>query len=127
MTMPHRPGRERAELALTATFAWRAAPTALFSPALRVQVERILNGVDEVEAALSGLRPPNPAAGAVTAAERVKNALATLSQSLLTARNLAGSQTLLIYSVEAAFSATNGYVREVESILTELDESKFGA
>ncbi|MGI9079195.1 MAG: hypothetical protein ACR2G6_17975 [Gemmatimonadaceae bacterium] len=125
--MPQRPLRERAELALTATFAWREAPTALFSPAFRAQVERVLDGIDEVEAALSGLRSRNPAVGPKTAAERVRNALATLRQLLVTGKSMAGSQMLLIYRVETAFRETDAYVKDVERILVHLDESKLPA
>ena len=121
MTMPRRPGRERAELALTATFAWRETPTALFSPALRVQVDLILNGIDEVEAAISGLRSRNAAVGAVTAAERVRNALSILRQALLSARSVAGSQTLLIYSVSTAFNETEAYIQGVDQNLNEME------
>ncbi len=112
MTPPQRPRRERAELALTATFAWREAPAALFSSALRVQVGRILNGIDQVEAAVSGVRSGNPA-GAPVGVERVRNALAALSESLITARSVAGSQTLLINRVETAFRATEEYAEGV--------------
>ncbi|MBA3560609.1 MAG: hypothetical protein H0W30_18665 [Gemmatimonadaceae bacterium] len=112
MTPPQRPRRERAELALTATFAWREAPAALFSSALRVQVGRILNGIDEVEAAISGLRSGNPV-DVPARVERVRNALASLSQSLITARSVAGSQTLLINRVETAFRATEEYAEGV--------------
>lgn len=121
MTMPQRPRRERAELALTATFAWREAPTSLFSPALRVQVERILTGIDEVEAAISGLRSRNPAVGPMSTSERVRNALASLSHSLITARSVAGPQTLLIHSVFTAFRETDAYIQGVELSLNEMD------
>lgn len=117
--MPERPRRERAELALTATFAWREAPAALFSRALRVQVDQILNGIDQVEAAVSGLRSRNPAVSAIKSSERVKNALATLGQSLLDARSVAGSQTLLINSVSTAFRETDAYIEGVERSLNE--------
>jgi len=126
MTPRQRPPRERAELALTATFAWRDTPTALFSPALRVQVGRILNGIDEIEAAVSGLRSRN-SAGALACVERVGNALATLSQSLITARSVAGSQMLLINSVESAFRATHEYVEGVSLVLGQADAANPGA
>ncbi|MBC7789039.1 MAG: hypothetical protein H7Z74_03750 [Anaerolineae bacterium] len=120
MTTPQRPRRERAELALTATFAWREAPTDLFSPALRLQVERILNGIDEVEAALSGLRSRDPSVGAMSAEQRVRNGLTTLDQSLLASRTVAGSQMLLIYSVEKAFRATDAYIQDVKQSLDQM-------
>ena len=125
MTSPQRPRRERAELALMATFAWREAPTALFSPALRVQVGRILNGIDQVEAAVSGVRSGNPA-GAPAGVERVRNALAALSESLITARSVAGSQTLLINRVETAFRETDAYIQGVQLGLGEIDTEKSG-
>jgi len=126
MTSPQRPRRERAELALMATFAWREAPTALFSPALRVQVGRILNGIDQVEAAVSGVRSGNPA-GAPAGVERVRNALAALSESLITARSVAGSQMLLINSVESAFRSTHEYVEGVSLVLGQADAANPGA
>ncbi len=125
MTPPQRPRRARAELALTATFAWREAPAALFSSALRVQVGRILNGIDEVEAAISGLRSGNPV-DVPARVERVRNALASLSQSLVTARSVAGSQTLLINRVETAFRETDAYIQGVQLGLGEIDTEKSG-
>lgn len=120
MKMVQPPTRERADLALTATFAWREAPVRLFSPALRSLVERMVSGIDEVEAAFSGLRPADPALRATPARERARHALRGLSQALTDARKTAGSQTV-IRSVETAFRATEDYVERVGFVLNTTD------
>jgi hypothetical protein len=120
--MAQRPVRERAELALMATYAWREAPVRLFSPALRALVGRVVSGIDDVEAAFSGLRPTNPAFVGMQPQDRARSALVGLRQSLMDTRNAAGSH-IVIRRVEAAFAATQTYVEHVVRVLGDSEDT----